>query len=99
MQIQSVCNMFSHLCVTDEYYLGVHSFIARLCSYLSAAIRLSAKAYRTLLLVIDVEYKKIIQKKMNILLIKITATQNDDAFSYHSVRGLYFLAVAFVAIG
>ena len=33
----------------------------------------------------------------NILLTKITAAQNEVAHSYHSVRGLYFLAVVFAA--
>ena len=33
----------------------------------------------------------------NILLIKITATQDEVALSYHRVRGLYFVAVAFAA--
>ena len=32
-----------------------------------------------------------------ILLIKATAAQNEDALRYHSVRGLYFLAVVFAA--
>ena len=32
-----------------------------------------------------------------ILLTITTATQNEDALSYHSVRRLYFLAVAFAA--
>ena len=32
-----------------------------------------------------------------ILLIKITATQEEVALSYHRVRGLYFLAVVFAA--
>ena len=31
----------------------------------------------------------------NILLTKTTAAQNEDALSYHRVRGLYFLAVIF----
>ena len=31
------------------------------------------------------------------LLAKITAAQNEDALSYHRVRGLYFLAVVFAA--
>ena len=31
--------------------------------------------------------------KMNILLTKIIAAQNEAALSYHRVRGLYFLAV------
>ena len=31
-----------------------------------------------------------------ILLTKTTAAQNEDTFSYHKVRGLYFLAVVFV---
>ena len=31
-----------------------------------------------------------------ILLTKTTAEQNEDALSYHRVRGLYFLAVVFV---
>ena len=31
------------------------------------------------------------------LLIKTTATQYEDALSYHRVRGLYFQAVVFVA--
>ena len=31
-----------------------------------------------------------------ILLIKITATSNEIALSYHKERGLYFLAVIFV---
>ena len=31
-----------------------------------------------------------------ILLTKTTAAQNEDALSYHKVRGLYFLAVVFV---
>ena len=31
-----------------------------------------------------------------ILLTKTTAAQNDDALSYYTVRGLYFLAVVFV---
>ena len=30
-----------------------------------------------------------------ILLTKTTATQNEDALSYHRVRGLYFKAVVF----
>ena len=34
---------------------------------------------------------------VNILLTKTTAAQNEVALSYHSVRGLYFLAVVFVA--
>ena len=33
-----------------------------------------------------------------ILLTKITAPQNEDALSYLRVRGLYFLAVVFVAV-
>ena len=33
----------------------------------------------------------------NILLTKTTAAQNEIALSYHRVRGLYFLAVFFVA--
>ena len=33
----------------------------------------------------------------NELLIKTTVTQNEVAFSYHRVRGLYFLAVVFAA--
>ena len=32
-----------------------------------------------------------------ILLTKITAEQNEVTLSYHNVRGLYFLAVVFVA--
>ena len=32
-----------------------------------------------------------------ILLTKTTAGQNEVALSYHNVRGLYFLTVAFVA--
>ena len=32
-----------------------------------------------------------------ILLTKTTAAQNEVALSYHRVRGLYFLAVVFVA--
>ena len=32
-----------------------------------------------------------------ISLLKITATQNEAALIYHSVRGLYFLAVIFAA--
>ena len=32
-----------------------------------------------------------------ILLTKTTAAQNKDALSYHSMRGLYFQAVIFVA--
>ena len=32
-----------------------------------------------------------------ILLTKTTAAQNEVALSYHRVRGLYFLAVIFVA--
>ena len=32
-----------------------------------------------------------------ILLTKTTAAQNEDALSYHRVRGLYFQAVVFVA--
>ena len=31
-----------------------------------------------------------------ILLTKTTVAQNEDALSYHKVRGLYFLAVVFV---
>ena len=31
------------------------------------------------------------------LLTKITAAQNEVALSYHSVRGLYFLAAVFAA--
>ena len=31
-----------------------------------------------------------------IIITKATATQNEVALSYHSVRGLYFLAVVFV---
>ena len=33
-----------------------------------------------------------------ILLTKTTAAQNEDALSYHRVRGLYFQAVVFVHI-
>ena len=33
----------------------------------------------------------------NELLTKATAAQNEVAFSYHRVRGLYFLAVVFAA--
>ena len=33
-----------------------------------------------------------------ILLSKITAAQNENALSYHIMRGLYFLAVIFAAI-
>ena len=33
----------------------------------------------------------------NILLTKTTAVQNEDALSYHRVRGLYFQAVVIVA--
>ena len=36
------------------------------------------------------------RSKYNILLTKTAAAQNEDALSYHSVRGLYFLAVVFV---
>ena len=32
-----------------------------------------------------------------ILLTKTTAAQNEDALSYHRMRGLYFLATVFVA--
>ena len=32
-----------------------------------------------------------------ILLTKTTAALNDDALSYHRVRGLYYMAVVFVA--
>ena len=32
-----------------------------------------------------------------ILLTKTTAAQNEDALSYHRVRGLYFQAVVFTA--
>ena len=35
--------------------------------------------------------------KMAILMAKITAVQNEAALSYHKVRGLHFLAVAFTA--
>ena len=35
--------------------------------------------------------------KVCILLTKTTAAQTEDALSYHTVRGLYFLAVVFVA--
>ena len=34
---------------------------------------------------------------LTILLTKTTAAQNEDALSYHKVRGLYFLAVISVA--
>ena len=34
-------------------------------------------------------------QKLNILLTKITATQNEVELSYHTVCGLYFLAVVF----
>ena len=33
---------------------------------------------------------------LTILLTKTTAAQNEVALSYHTVRGLYFLAVVFV---
>ena len=36
------------------------------------------------------------KSKTTILLTKTTAAQNEAALSYHKVRGLYFLAVAFV---
>ena len=36
-------------------------------------------------------------RKSYILLTKTTAAQNEVALSYHRVRGLYFLAVVFVA--
>ena len=35
--------------------------------------------------------------KVCILLTKTTAAQTEDALSYYTVRGLYFLAVVFVA--
>ena len=35
--------------------------------------------------------------RVSILLTKTTAAQNEVALSYHIVRGLYFLAVVFVA--
>ena len=35
---------------------------------------------------------------LSILPTKTTAAQNDDALSYYTVRGLYFLAVVFVRI-
>ena len=39
-----------------------------------------------------------IMQHFNIIpLTKATAAQNEDALSYHRVRGLYFQAVAFVA--
>ena len=37
------------------------------------------------------------QISFNKFLIKTTATRNEIALSYHRVRGLYFLAVVFVA--
>ena len=33
---------------------------------------------------------------LTILLTKTNAAQNEDAHSYHSVRGIYYLAVVFV---
>ena len=36
-------------------------------------------------------------REVNILLTKTTAARNGVAFSYRSVRGLYFLVVVFVA--
>ena len=36
-------------------------------------------------------------QKYSILLTKTTAAQSEDALSYYKVRGLYFLAVVFVA--
>ena len=38
-----------------------------------------------------------ISRYIAILLTKITAAQNEDAFGYHRVRGLDFLAVIFTA--
>ena len=35
--------------------------------------------------------------ELNIYLTKITATQNEVDLTYHRVRGLYYLAVIFVA--
>ena len=35
--------------------------------------------------------------KENILLTGITVSQNEVALSYHTVRGLYFMAVIFTA--
>ena len=34
---------------------------------------------------------------LHVLLIKITASQNEDALRYLKVRGIYFLAVIFAA--
>ena len=42
-------------------------------------------------------HKHVYSVDRNILPAKITASQNEDALSYHRVRGLYFLAVVFVA--
>ena len=42
-------------------------------------------------------YMSRIDKKIIILLTKTTAAQTEDALSYYRVRGLYFLAVVFVA--
>ena len=36
--------------------------------------------------------------KLYILLTKTTAAQNEDALTYHRVRGLYFQVVVLVAI-
>ena len=42
-------------------------------------------------------FQYVIKNMESILLTKTTAAQNEVALSYHSVRGLYFLAVVFVS--
>ena len=44
-----------------------------------------------------IEILKASRNNQTILLTKTTAAQNEDALSYHRVRGLYFQAVVFVA--
>ena len=44
-----------------------------------------------------INYIKYTEPSITILLTKTTAARNGVALSYHSVRGLYFLAVVFAA--
>ena len=49
-----------------------------------------------ILSVYEFEQIYLFRTALGILLTKTTAVRNEVALSYHSVRGLYFLAVVFV---
>ena len=81
-----------------------YSFSASLCVFLSLSLPISPCLFLylciylciylsiSLYLYLCVSFLLV----LSILLTKTTAAQNDDALSYYTVRGFYFLAVVFV---